>query len=86
MLLLRIQTFLKSLWFHVYNGFPKSTKAEIEYRYNICINCEYYNDKFSMCDYCGCNLSKKSKFLNKLAWADQKCPIDKWMPTHGAKQ
>jgi uncharacterized paraquat-inducible protein A len=78
MIRLRILTFLKSLWFHVYNGFPKSTKDEIIYRYNICLSCEYFNQKKSECNVCGCNINNKSVFLNKLAWADQECPKNKW--------
>jgi uncharacterized paraquat-inducible protein A len=78
MLLLRIQTFLKSLFFHVWNGFPKTTQSEIFDRYSICIECENFNPKKSQCDICGCAISKKSIFLNKLAWADQECPINKW--------
>jgi hypothetical protein len=27
---------------------------------------------------CGCNLNKKQIFMNKLAWADQECPVGKW--------
>lgn len=75
---LRIQTFLKSLWFHIYNGFPKTTQSEILYRYNICVDCDKFDKIKSQCGVCGCYLSKKSKFLNKLAWADQECPINKW--------
>ncbi len=78
MLLLRIKTFLKSLFFHVYSGFPKATMQEIEYRYNICTECEYFDSQESQCTVCGCNLSKKKVFLNKLAWADQECPKQKW--------
>ena len=32
----------------------------------------------SQCGVCGCNLSNKVQFMNKLAWADQKCPKDYW--------
>lgn len=78
MLLLRMQTFLKSLFFHIYAGFPKATKYEINYRYLICTSCENYDRKFSQCALCGCNLSDKKEFLNKLAWADQECPIGRW--------
>jgi len=80
MLILRILTFLKSLWFHVYRGFPKATIEEINYRFNICNNCEYYDINEKICQQCGCNINQKKQFLNKLAWADQKCPIDKWDP------
>jgi hypothetical protein len=78
MLLIRIQTFLKSLLFHIWNGFPKTTQSEILDRYSICIDCENFNTKQSQCDICGCAISKKSIFLNKLAWADQECPVGKW--------
>lgn len=27
---------------------------------------------------CGCNVNRKKVFLNKLAWADQECPLGKW--------
>jgi hypothetical protein len=37
-----------------------------------------YNKQDSTCLMCGCNLSKKKVFLNKLAWADQECPLGKW--------
>ena len=78
MLLLRITTFIKSLFFHIYAGFPKATNAEIQYRYDICLRCEEFNARKSECNVCGCNLSRKSKFLNKLEWADQECPKKKW--------
>jgi hypothetical protein len=78
MLLIRIKTFLKSLIFHIYAGSPKSTQEQILDRYKICISCDEYNLSKSECGICGCAISKKSKFLNKLAWADQECPIGKW--------
>ncbi len=78
MIFLRIKTFLKSLFFHIKSGLPKSTQSEILYRYNICVTCENFNAKKSQCDICGCNINKKSQFLNKLAWADQECPESKW--------
>ena len=31
-----------------------------------------------MCNVCGCNINQKKQFFNKLAWADQKCPLGKW--------
>lgn len=79
MLLIRIQTFLKSLFFHVWRGFPKTTQSEILDRYSICLDCSDFNKEKSECNICGCSISKKSKFLNKLAWADQECPAGKWL-------
>lgn len=74
----RIITFLKSLWFHVYAGFPKSTQTQILDRFYICHQCEMYESNLQQCLMCGCNVNKKKIFMNKLAWADQKCPLDKW--------
>lgn len=78
----RLVTFLKSLFWHIYSGSPKSSQETIDYRYNICVNCEFYDSENSQCLHCGCNLSRKKIFLNKLAWADQKCPINKWTSTN----
>lgn len=74
----KLKTFLRSLWWHVWAGFPKSTQEQINYRLNICLSCDMYDRKNSQCMVCGCSLSNKKIFMNKLAWADQKCPIDKW--------
>lgn len=76
--ILKIKTFLKSLVFHIYSGFPKASKEEIEKRWTICNSCEYFSKNENLCNICGCNLSNKKEFLNKLAWADQECPIHKW--------
>lgn len=78
MILIRIKNFIKSLWFHVYAGFPKSTQEEINYRYSICMSCEDYDQKYTMCNICGCSVNNKKQFFNKLAWADQECPASKW--------
>ena len=79
MIILRIKTFLKSLFFHIRSGLPKASVSEILNRYKICISCEEFDHKKSQCSVCGCNINKKSQFLNKLAWADQECPKGKWL-------
>lgn len=79
MLPLKILIFLKSLWFHIYAGFPKANIDEIAYRYSICKSCDDFNTRESLCNICGCNISNKKIFLNKLAWADQECPKQKWL-------
>ena len=78
MVFLRIQIFLKSLFFHVWAGFPKSTQSEIVQRFSICQQCEEFDSIKKECSICGCNINTKKRFLNKLAWADQECPIGKW--------
>ena len=75
----KLLTFLKSLLFHIGAGFPKSTQEEIDKRFSICQTCEMFDNTSSQCLACGCNLSRRKIFLNKLAWADQQCPLDKWL-------
>jgi ribosomal protein L32 len=74
----KILTFLRSLFWHVYSGCPKSSQEVINHRYSICLQCDNYDAKNQECLYCGCNINNKKIFMNKLAWLDQKCPIDKW--------
>lgn len=76
--LIRLKTFIKSLFWHIYSGSPKSTQLEIYSRHNICINCDSYNKTKKQCDVCGCSINNKRIFMNKLAWADQECPLNKW--------
>lgn len=75
----KILTFLKSLWFHIWLGFPKCSYSEIQERFSICsTQCDMYNKQDSTCLVCGCNVNNKKIFMNKLAWADQECPLGKW--------
>lgn len=74
----RVTLFIKSLLFHIYSGFPKTPNTELQNRYRICLSCEQFDKSASQCKICGCNLSNRSVFLNKLAWADQECPLQKW--------
>jgi hypothetical protein len=74
----KLKNFVKSLWFHIGYGLPKCSQEQINNRHKICIQCDFYDIKNQECLQCGCNISNRRIFLNKLAWADQKCPIDKW--------
>ena len=76
--LTKIRNFLKALWFHIGAGLPKSTQDQIDKRFDVCQKCEMFDNRSSQCLVCGCNLSRKKVFLNKLAWSDQKCPLNKW--------
>lgn len=78
MTLLKIATFLKSLFWHIYSGAPKSSQKLIDQRFAICSLCEFFDKKHSQCLQCGCNINNRKVFLNKLAWREQKCPIAKW--------
>lgn len=78
MFLIRLKTFLKSLFWHINNGLPKSSQETINSRYETCVSCDKFDQKNNQCLVCGCNINNKRQFLNKLAWLDQKCPLNKW--------
>jgi hypothetical protein len=80
----RIKQFIKSLSFHILRGLPKSTQNEINDRYNICLSCDRFEN--NQCLECGCNINNKKIFLNKLAWSDQECPLQKWSAINRNKQ
>lgn len=65
------------MW-HIRSGLPKSTQQQINDRFKICTNCESYSQQYNQCLECGCNINNRRIFLNKLAWADQECPLGKW--------
>ena len=62
----------------VYTGMPQASPAEIDRRWAICQACELFDGSICAHKSCGCNVSNEQKFLNKLAWAEQKCPAGKW--------
>lgn len=74
----KIVRFCKSLVWHIWSGFPKCSQDQINSRMSICETCDMYDSKNSQCLICGCNLGRKKIFMNKLAWADQECPVGKW--------
>lgn len=78
MIILKISNFIKALWFHIGLGLPKCNNEQIIRRYNICIQCDRFDTEKSQCKECGCFLNTKKILFNKLAWADQECPIGKW--------
>jgi hypothetical protein len=78
MFLIRLKNFLNALWFHIWSGFPKTTKLELLERYKICQSCEWLNKNQKECNICGCLIDNKRMFFNKLAWADQECPVGRW--------
>lgn len=83
----RLKNFSKSAFKHVKTGRKKCTQEQIDYRFSICKDCPLFEIKnkktgFGLCTHkdCGCNINTEKKFFNKLAWADQECPIKKWGP------
>ena len=81
--------FSKAATQHAFYGMPKASLAVIQERWKVCIDCELFESTNTTTDEdtgvctavsCGCNLtnSARRKLENKLAWADQQCPLGKW--------
>jgi hypothetical protein len=82
-LLRKISNFTFAAAQHLFKGMPTVTEQELEERLEKCRGCELFKKKGmtgGVCTHenCGCNIQDEVVFLNKIAWADQKCPIDKW--------
>jgi len=80
--------FVKASAQHVVKGRPRASLKVIQERFAICTKCEYFlsrNKQAGECLHprCGCELSSRDVKRNKLAWADQKCPIGKWTAVDG---
>jgi hypothetical protein len=63
---------------HVAAGMPQCSDEERERRFAICQGCEFYDGK--ACTKCGCPVAREKRFVSKLAWASEKCPVGKWGP------
>jgi hypothetical protein len=83
----RILNFTKAATQHALSGNPTVTKEVMKQRLKICTGCELFkpntNEVGGICTHssCGCTIQDNLNYLNKIAWADQKCPIDKWGET-----
>jgi hypothetical protein len=77
-LMQKVFNFTKAATNHAIAGSPKCTDEQIHERYNICKSCEFF--KNNVCSKCGCSLLREKVYMNKLAWADQSCPVGKWGP------
>lgn len=78
--------FAKAAVQHAINGYPTVTEEKMRERLDICRSCDLFkpnaNQVGGICTHesCGCTIQDNLNYLNKIAWADQKCPIDKWGP------
>jgi hypothetical protein len=84
----RLANFTLAAIRHLGAGSPTCDQATIDARLAICRECEWYrpdaeNPELGTCAHadCGCALGREEKFLNKLAWADEACPLGRWSPT-----
>jgi len=75
-LLTKARNFATSAAKHIAAGAPRASDAEIERRFAICQGCEFYDGK--ACTRCGCPVVRESRFVSKLSWANESCPVGKW--------
>lgn len=80
----KIINFTKAAINHAINGNPVVDEEVMKRRLKICKSCPLFklntNEVGGVCTHssCGCTIQDNLNYLNKIAWADQKCPIDKW--------
>lgn len=72
----KVKNFAKASADHLSSGMKIASDEVISERYSICKNCEFFNN--DTCSQCGCPIYQHKKYISKLAWAEQKCPVDKW--------
>lgn len=60
---------------HAAAGMPRASDEEADRRFAICQSCDHYDKDTKSCRLCGCFIAERR---GKLAWADQKCPVNKW--------
>ena len=63
---------------HLAAGAPRCTQEQIDARFAICQQCEHFDGK--ACKKCGCPVVREKKFVSKLSWVGEKCPVGKWGP------
>lgn len=80
----RVTNFVAAVTQHAIAGNPTVSEKTMKERLAICKECPLFklntNAVGGVCTHetCGCNVQDNLNYLNKIAWADQKCPIDKW--------
>ena len=71
---------------HVMTGAHHCTNEEKQQRFHICQSNEcglfQVHGEGGICshDDCGCYIRSNGKFMDKLSWAESKCPVGKWGP------
>ena len=75
----KARNFATSAARHIAAGAPQASDEEVARRFAICQECEHFDGK--ACKKCGCPIVREKKFLSKLSWAGESCPVGKWGPT-----
>ena len=77
-LLQKAKNFATSTARHIAAGAPQASEEEVARRFAICELCEHFDGR--ACRQCGCPVVREKKFLSKLSWAGESCPVGKWGP------
>lgn len=72
----KVSRFAVAAALHAMRGSPKRTEDEITKLHAICKPCGRFKD--DVCRLCGCRVTRKKVYRNKLAWADQHCDEGRW--------
>jgi hypothetical protein len=80
-LLTKARNFAASAAKHVAAGMPQASEEEVARRFAICQGCEHFDGR--ACRKCGCPVVRERKFISKLTWAGESCPVGKWGPVFG---
>jgi hypothetical protein len=96
-LLRKAGNFVTAAAHHVAAGSPSATDEQVTERFAICQDCELFEAKITVsetnqivqgtCNHpsCGCSLKRVGLTgRNKLRWADQECPLKKWLAVEPA--
>lgn len=75
-LIQKARNFAASAAKHVAAGMPQASEEEVARRFAICQTCEHYDGKD--CRKCGCPVVRQKRFISKLSWSHEKCPVGKW--------
>lgn len=84
-LMQKVANFIPQALTHEMSGKKECSKEQIQERLSICHQCEIFKPKPNgiggVCTHstCGCAISDEIQYFNKLAWADQECPLKKWL-------
>jgi hypothetical protein len=77
-LVAKARNFATSAAKHLAAGMPQATDGQVAARFAICQACEHFDG--TACRKCGCPVVRERKFLSKLSWANESCPVGKWGP------
>lgn len=59
-------------------GMPRRTPVEVDHIRFICRECEFFDGDICTHKRCGCSVKQGRWWGDKVAWATEHCPVEKW--------